>query len=106
MPASPMDGSASVTAWTQPLGEEQVCGLNLEYDEEFLALMAATGKPESQFGPAEPPDWAQVRQVSESLFSPTRDLRVALWWGRARLRIDGFGGLPETLGLLVGLLEQ
>jgi type VI secretion system protein ImpA len=95
-----------VDVWLLPLDDGQRCGPDLEYDDESLALREATGKPDSQFGPGEPPDWARIREIAESLFTRTRDLRVALWWGRAKLNLDGFAALPAVLALLHGLLEQ
>ena len=106
---TPINGSElppPVDRWLLPLGDGQACGPDLEYDPEFLELTDATGKPESQFGPGEPPDWLRVREISESLFVRTRDLRVALWWGRAKLNLDGFAALPLTHALLHGLLER
>jgi type VI secretion system protein ImpA len=99
--------SAAIDLWLLPLGDGQACGPDLEYDPESLELVqAAAGRPESQFGPGEPPDWGRVRELSESLFTRTRDLRVALWWGRAGLNLDGFAALPAALALLHGLLER
>lgn len=109
MPDTTTHGSAlppPVDLWLLPLADGQGCGPDLEYDPESLELAQATGKPESQFGPGEPPDWARVRELSESLFTRTRDLRVALWWGRAKLNLDGFAALPAVLALLHGLLER
>jgi type VI secretion system protein ImpA len=95
-----------VDRWLLPLGNGEACGPDLEYDPESLELTDASGKPESQFGPGEPPDWGRVRDLAESLMTRTRDLRVALWWGRAKLNLEGFGALPAVLGLLNGLLEN
>lgn len=109
MPDSSSNGSVlppPAATWLLPLGNGQACGPDLEYDPESLELAQASGKPESQFGPGEPPDWARVCELSESLFTRTRDLRVALWWGRAKLNLDGFAALPAVLALLHGLLEQ
>ena len=109
MPDTSTEGFAlqpPVDAWLLPLSDEQACGPDLEYDPESLALAQAAGKPESQFAPAAPPDWAQVRELSESLFTRTRDLRVALWWARAKLNLDGFAALPSVLALFHGLLER
>lgn len=109
MPDTPVNGSAlppPVDRWLLPLGDGQACGADLEYDPESLELADATGKPESQFGPGEPPDWGRIRDLAESLFTRTRDLRVALWWGRAKLNLDGFAALPAVLALLHGLLEH
>jgi type VI secretion system protein ImpA len=94
-----------VDRWLLPLGDGQACGPDLEYDPEALEIDEASGKAESQFGPAEPPDWARIRGLCESLFTRTRDLRLALWWARASLNLDGFGALPAALALLHGLLD-
>jgi type VI secretion system protein ImpA len=93
-------------SWLLPLSGEQPCGADLEYDPEALELGQVTGKPESQFGPAEPADWGRVRELCESLFMRTRDLRAALWWGRARLNLESFAALPAVLALMHGLLDR
>ncbi|MBL8308563.1 MAG: type VI secretion system ImpA family N-terminal domain-containing protein [Rubrivivax sp.] len=101
------DLEAQVTAWLEPLsGDAGTCGADLEYDNEFLDLTkAAAGKPESQFGPAEPPDWRAVVNISASLFDRTRDLRVAIEWLRGNLHLRGYGALPAGLKLVNGLIE-
>lgn len=105
--ASALVLSPSIDQWLSPLDGEQPCGPDLEYDPESLELaQAAAGKPESQFAAGEPPDWARVRGLAESLLARTRDLRVALWWGRASVNLDGFGALPSALALLHGLLDR
>jgi type VI secretion system protein ImpA len=94
-------------AWLLPVDDAAACGPDLEHDPDFLELeRSAAGKPESQFGPGSPPDWGRVRELAESLFVRTRDLRLALMWGRARLNLDGFSGLAPTLALIAGLLER
>lgn len=101
-----MEVSAQVDAWLQPL-EGAACGPDLEYDAEYTTLATlAAGKPESQFAAAEPPDWARVRESAEALFARTRDLRVAMWWGRAKINTEGFVALPPVLALLHGLLNR
>lgn len=101
------DAQAHVVSWLQALADDGApCGADLEYDNDFLALtQAAAGKPESQFGPAEPPDWPQARAIAESLFERTRDLRVAIVWLRAQLHLQGWTVLAPGLDLLRGLLE-
>lgn len=97
-----------VAAWLQPLADEAApCGPDLEYDNDFLAItQAAAGKPESQFGPAEPPSWRAVLDLADTLFERTRDLRVAVFWLRANLHVLGYGALLPGLTLLIGLIEQ
>lgn len=97
-----------VSTWSEMLADaEQPCGPDLEYDNEFLALtQAAAGKPESQFGAAEPPDWRAVMDRAEALLDRSRDLRIAIYWLRAGLHTQGYGFLFVGLQLLKGLIEQ
>ena len=101
------DLETKVAAWLQPLADAAApCGPDLEYDNAFLALtLAASGKPESQFGPAEPPDWPAARAGAEELLGRSRDLRIAITWLRAGLHTTGVTALSPGLGLLCGLIE-
>ena len=94
--------------WLEALPDSAApCGPDLEYDNEFLSLtLAAQGKPESQFGPAESPNWRNVAELSEALLDRTRDLRVAVTWLRAELHLQGYVALPLGLKLLNGLIEN
>lgn len=99
---------SEVAPWLLPLdGDGGPCGPDLEYDNRFLELnQALAGKPETQFGPAEPPDWRSVRKIAEALMERTRDLRVAIGWLRARVHLDGLAALPAGLALLTGMVED
>lgn len=101
-------GEAKVLVWVEPMTDSDApCGPDLEYDNDFLALThAAAGKPESQFGDAEPPDWRGVVDLADGLFARTRDLRVAIFWARAVLNVHGLAALPVGLGLVNGLIEN
>ncbi len=86
------------------------CGLDLEYDADFLELeRLIQGKPQQQMGgavvPGEEPAWNLVLDKAMALFARTKDLRVALSLARARLP-HGFAGLREGLELVHGLVEQ
>ena len=96
-----------VDSWLEPL-PGAACGENLEYDEEFREMeKAAAGRPAGQFDPEDvPPDWRAVLGHTQSLFERTRDLRVAAYWTRARLRLEGVATLPEGLRLMEGLLSR
>jgi type VI secretion system protein ImpA len=98
---------AQVEGWLQPLdGESAPCGPDLEYDNAFLELtQAAQGKPESQFEAAVPADWRDVKRRCERLFEVSRDLRVAVLWLRAQLRLEGVSSLAASLRLLTGLMD-
>ncbi|MDQ2736890.1 MAG: type VI secretion system ImpA family N-terminal domain-containing protein, partial [Pseudomonadota bacterium] len=98
--------SPFVGLWLSPLDDAAPSGPNLEYDPEFLELLQATGKPATQFGVAEPADWPRVKELAESLLGRTRDLRLALWWSRAMVNLEGFAAAPSALALLHGLLDR
>lgn len=87
------------------------CGLDLEYDPQFVALeTAARGRQEQQLGnniiPAEQPDWGAVRQQAESLLRRSKDVRIAVLLTRALVRVNNLSGLRDGLKLLHGLLER
>jgi len=96
-----------VDTWLQPLADS-ACGENLEYDDEFREMeKAAAGRPAGQFDPeAIPPDWRAVQEHAQGLFERTRDLRVGIYWCRARVHLDGATTLPEGLRLIEGLLSR
>lgn len=98
--------AAQVEGWLQPLADAAApCGPDLEYDNAFLELaQAAQGKPESQFEAAVPPDWRDVRKRCEYLIESSRDLRIAMYWLRAQLNLEGVVGLAPGLRLLTGLM--
>jgi type VI secretion system protein ImpA len=100
--------SSKVDSWLQPLADESApCGPDLEYDNEFLALnLAAAGKPETQFAPAEAPDWRGAFELAETLLDRSRDLRIAIVWLRAGLHLQGFAFLPVGLRLLLGMIDS
>jgi type VI secretion system protein ImpA len=86
------------------------CGIDLEYDPEFLALeRLVQGKPAQQMGsavvPGEEPAWNLVAENAVALFGRTKDLRVAVTLARALLA-QGFAGLCDGLALVHGLVEQ
>lgn len=97
-----------VARWQQALPDAAApCGPDLEYDNDFLALVqAAAGKPDSQFGPAEPPNWRSAAKLSEQLLERSRDLRLAVYWLRAQVHTLGYAALPLGLNLISGLMEN
>lgn len=98
-----------VDTWLEPLGDP-ACGEDLEWDNDFLEMsQAAAGKPGTQFNEdrdAVPPDWRTVQRLAEGLFERTRDVRVAIYWARAQMNLDGARTLPDSLRLIHGLLDR
>jgi type VI secretion system protein ImpA len=94
-------------SWLEPLEAASACGDDLEYDPTYMELaQAAAGKPETQFAPAEAPQWPVTRDLSAEIFSRTRDLRVAMMWGRAQVTLEGLPALPSALNLIAGLMDN
>ena len=103
--AMPDSVDKEISPWLAPLAGFLPAGPDLEYDPAFLELAQAVhGRPETQFGPAEPPSWPLARERAQALFLRTRDLRVAMAWGRAVVNLEGLEGLAPALELLHGLL--
>ena len=93
-----------------PIGDASPCGDDLEYDADFMALVAqAQGKPEQQFGdtviPAVEPEWREVGEKAESILRRSKDVRAAVLLLRASTRMQGVEGFAAGLRLLNGLLD-
>ena len=87
------------------------CGDDLSYHARYLELeRLAQGTPERQIGqtfiPAGEPDWKQVRDRCLELFGQTKDLRIALYFTLALLKIEGLGGFRDGLALTREWLAQ
>ncbi len=98
-----------VDTWLEPLGDA-ACGDDLEWDNDFLEMtQAAAGKPGTQFSDdkdAVPPDWRAVQRFAEGLFERSRDVRVAIYWARAQVHLEGAVTLADSFRLVHGLLER
>jgi type VI secretion system protein ImpA len=94
-----------------PVSPKQPCGPDLSYDPRFDALEAVLkGKPEVEMGsvkkPAEPPDWAELRDKSAEFLRQSKHLRVATMMCCGLLKTGGLAGFLDGLQLVRGLLEQ
>lgn len=90
-----------------PISDESPCGEDLSYDPGLQELETlARGKEETQFSPAEPPDWKGLRALCLELLARSKDLRVAVTLAVASLELDGLAGFRESLALVKGLLER
>lgn len=91
----------------KPISEENPCGEDLSYDAKFQELETmAHGKPETQFSPAEPPDWKQLNSTCLEVFARSKDLRVAVLLCAVQLELERLPGFRESLALVKGLLEK
>ena len=103
--------SIDVEQLLRDISPDAPCGADLEYDAAFMEMTRnAAGKPAQQMGgqiiPAEEPNWRDVRDQCKSLFSRTKDLRIAVFLTRALAHTDGLGGFADGLALCQGLIER
>lgn len=102
-----MDGSLLLAS----ISESAPCGVDLEYDGEFLQLERdAQGRPERSMGDvvqaAEPPDWRAIEQASSSLLQRSKDLRITHFLVQSSLALEGLEGLAARLTLVSELLSR
>jgi type VI secretion system protein ImpA len=97
--------------WLRETSVEPPCGPNLEYDDQFMALVSsAIGKPEQQYGetiiPAEDPDWEGVVEQSTQLLGRSKDLRIAVLLTRGLTHVRGLAGFSQGLEVSRHLLQR
>jgi type VI secretion system protein ImpA len=102
--------SIPVDKLLQPISAEQPCGPDLSYDPRYDELESLLkGRPEVEIGsvikPAEPPDWAALREKSAAFLGAAKHLRPAVILACAALRTEGLPGFRDGVKLLRGLLE-
>lgn len=91
-----------------PVDAERVCGIELDYDADYLTLeRSVEGQPERQYGdtviPAEGPDWSLVLRQASSLLGRSKDFRLTVFIARALTRKHGLPGAAEGLRLTLEL---
>lgn len=95
----------------QPLSDDEPCGPDLEYDAVFGEMeRASQGTAEQQYGDtiveAEGANWKEVKKCADDLLTRTRDMRVAVYWGRATLNLEGLEGFEFSMRLLRHYIES
>lgn len=91
----------------EPIAGDSPCGNDISYDQAFLNLETlAKGKEETQFSPAEEPNWKEVRDAAMELTQQSKHLRVAVLLALALLKIDGVEGLRNGLLVLKTWIDQ
>ncbi|MCB1936056.1 MAG: type VI secretion system protein TssA [Nitrosomonas sp.] len=99
----------TVETLLKPVSEDNPCGENIEYDQEFGELSRdVQGEPERQFSDAPPkaPNWKNIKPRAQSLLQRSKDLNVTIWFTRASTHCDGIGGLLTGLNLIHGCIKQ
>ncbi|AOY90885.1 type VI secretion protein [Cupriavidus sp. USMAA2-4] len=92
-----------------PVDAAVPCGRDLEYDPEFVVLMAKAAPRESaQYGnfvaPADPLNWTELERDCQRLLLRSKDIRLLTLFLRCRTRLEQAEGLRDGLALLCALL--
>ncbi|SMG54230.1 type VI secretion system protein TssA [Paraburkholderia susongensis] len=94
----------------EPVSVDAPCGPDLEYDPDFVMLLAAAApRVEAQYGDFVdvPPaaNWAEIERECRALLLRTKDIRLAVILLRCRARLDGATGLRDGLAFLNAMFE-
>ncbi|MXN73653.1 type VI secretion system protein TssA [Burkholderia sp. 4701] len=95
--------------WMTPIEATAPCGLDLEYDPEFVVLASRiTMQPDTQYGnfvgTPEPVNWSDIDRDCRRLMVRSKDIRLAVTFTRCRTQLAGSPGLAEGLRLLASWL--
>jgi len=95
----------------EPVTREQPCGADLEYDPEFVVLLAkAAPKAEAQYGDfvsaPEAVNWTDLERDCRRLLLRTRDIRILALLLRCRTRLADAAGLRDGLSILARALGK
>jgi type VI secretion system protein ImpA len=97
----PLDKLLAPVSEAAPSGEDpSMTGKLFELETEIQ------GKPETQFSPAEPPDWKALKAHVLEVAETTKDLRVGGILTATLVRIEGLKGLGDGIKLLRGYVEK
>src|SRR5215210_2481098 len=98
---------APVEELLKPVSADFPCGEDLSYDPSLGELQTLIkGKPETQFSPAEEPDWKQVHDKASALFGRSKDLRTAIVLCATGLKLEGLSGFSRGMELVRRMIER
>jgi len=96
-----------IKPFLEPISAESPCGKDISYDAGFLNLETLVkGKEETQFSPAEDPNWKEVQPAAIDLIKESKHLRVALVLTLALLENEGLVGFRNGVAVLKGWIDQ
>src|SRR5688572_19560972 len=91
----------------KPISPEAPCGPDLAYDPAFQELETLVrGKPETQFSPAEDPNWKELRTLAIEFHGKSKHLTASVILSLALLKLEGLPGFSDGLALVRRMLEQ
>ena len=99
-----------VESLLEDLSSDMPCGVDLEYDAEFMQLLHDIKPPETGVlesdEPSDPPNWSRVRNSSLGLLARTRDLRLVKILAQACINTKDLAGFEQSLKLMAGLIRN
>lgn len=91
----------------KPVAEDKPCGEDFTYHPAFQNLETISrGKAETQFSPAEEPDWKAVRDAALEVLGQSKHLSASVILCSALLKVGGLEGLRDGFAVVRGLTEK
>ena len=91
----------------KPIADDKPCGEDFTYHPSFQNLETISrGKPETQFGPGEEPDWKEVRDAATEVLGQSKHLTAGIILTVALLKTGGLEGFRDGLAVMRGLTER
>jgi type VI secretion system protein ImpA len=91
----------------KPVADDKPCGEDFTYHPSFQNLETiARGKPETQFSPAEEPQWKEVRDGAIEVLGQSKHLAAGVILTLSLLKIGGLEGLRDGLAVVRGMTEK
>src|SRR5258708_1338925 len=96
----------NVEDFIKPISADKPCGEDFTYHPSFQNLQTiAKGKPETQFSPAEEPEWKEVRDAATEVLAQSKHIEAAVLLTVSLLKIGGLDGLRDGLAVVHGITE-
>ncbi|MGE8657926.1 MAG: ImpA family type VI secretion system protein [Achromobacter sp.] len=111
MPTSSHLETSPEAVLLQPLDEASPCGPDLEYDPDYVVLLANVAtRADAQYGDfvdsAAPVNWAEAERDCRALLARSKDVRLLVILARCRARQEGAAGLRTSLELIDAMLRR
>ena len=91
----------------KPVAEGKPCGEDFTYHPSFQNLEAISrGKAETQFSPAEEPQWKEVRDAAIEVLGQSKHLTAGVILTVSLLKVGGLEGFRDGLAVTRGLTEK
>src|SRR5882672_2738690 len=91
----------------KPVADGKPAGEDFTYHPLFQNLQTiARGKPETQFGPGEEPDWKEVRDAAMEILGQSKHLAAGVILTVSLVKLGGLEGFRDGMTVVRGLTEK